>query len=273
MMDLPEALIRGVKQRKVILFAGAGLSSHLGLPLFDVLKAHLAEQSGLQDWAGLEFPVLAEYYLSKTQKRDELWSWMKETWNPPAIDILASQPHRCIVDLDFPVIYTTNYDSWLEAAFAAAGKPFRKIVNVSDLADTVNGETEIIKFHGDLEHPGTIVLTESSFLRRMSLDEPLDIRLRSDSLAKPILFAGYSMSDPNIRYLLFKLGQLWEMHSDRSKKPTSFLLMAEENEAQHWLLSERGVEGIVAPGKDVNAGLTCFFQTLSSAVRLTGSAV
>jgi hypothetical protein len=256
-----------VKQRQIILFAGAGLSSHLGLPLFDVLKSYLAEGAGLQDWDGLEFPALAEYYLSKTQRRDELWSWMKQTWNPPTIDILASQPHRCIVDLDFPVIYTTNYDSWLEAAFAAAGKPFRKIVNVSNLAETAAGETEIIKFHGDLEDPETIVLTESSFLRRMSLDQPLDIRLRSDSLAKPILFAGYSMSDPNIRYLLFKLGQLWEMHSDRSKKPTSYLLMAEENEAQQWLLRERGVEGILAPGKDANAGLTCFFQTLSTAVR------
>jgi hypothetical protein len=267
MMDLPEGLITAVKQRRIILFAGAGLSSHLGLPLFDVLKSHLGEQLGLQKWANLEFPALAEYYLSKTQKRDELWSWMKQIWNPTTIDILASQPHRCIVDLNFPVIYTTNYDSWLEAAFAAAGKPFRKIVNVSNLAETATGETEIIKFHGDLDDPDTIVLAESSFLRRMSLDEPLDIRLRSDSLAKPILFIGYSMTDPNIRYLLFKLRQLWAMHSDRSKMPTSYLLMAEEDEVQQWLLHERGVEGILAPDEDVNAGLTCFFQTLSTAVR------
>jgi SIR2-like domain len=265
-MNVPETLITATKEKRIILFAGAGLSSHLGLPLFDVLESYLREQLELPNCDELELPALAEYYLLKTQNREELWSWMKRTWQPEHIDIRASQPHRCIVDLDFPVIYTTNYDSWLEAAFAAAGKPFRKIVSVDDLAATTTGQTEIIKFHGDFEDPASIVLAESGFLRRMNLDQPLDIRLRSDSLAKPILFVGYSMSDPNIRYLLFKLRQLWEQHSEQSKKPMSYLLMAEESEPQQWLLRERGVEPIAAPGKDVNEGLTCFFQTLAAAV-------
>src|SRR5206468_11602364 len=106
-------------------------------------------------------------------------------------------------------------------------RPFRKIISVSDLAETQPGETEIIKFHGDFEEPQSIILTESHFLRRMSLDAPLDIRLRSDSLARPILFIGYSLSDPNIRYLLYRLGQLWEQHTDRDVRPSSYILMVE----------------------------------------------
>lgn len=266
-MDLPETLVTAVKQKRAILFAGAGLSCHLGLPLFDVLKAHLSEELQLSNGNEFDFPVLAEYYLLKTGKRHELLSWMKRTWHPDNIDVFASEPHRCIVELDFPVIYTTNYDSWLEHAFTTAKKPFRRVLGVNDLAEAVRGETEIIKFHGDFDAPDTIVLTESSFLRRMSLDEPLDIRLRSDSLAKPILFIGYSMSDPNIRYLLFRLRQLWELHSEKTNMPKSYVLMVEQDKIQEQLLLDRGVEPILAVGEDASAGLTCFFQALSKAAK------
>lgn len=266
-MDLPEALVSAVAHKKAVLFAGAGLSCHLGLPLFDVLKSHLSEELQLSNGNEFDFPVLAEYYLLKTGKQQELLSWMKRTWHPENIDVFASEPHRCIVELEFPVIYTTNYDSWLERSFATAKKPFRKIVDVNNLAEAARGETEIIKFHGDFDAPDTIVLTESSFLRRMSLDEPLDIRLRSDSLARPILFIGYSMSDPNIRYLLFRLRQLWDQHSAKTNMPKSYVLMVEEDKIQQQLLLDRGVEPILAVGKDASAGLTCFFRALREAVR------
>jgi SIR2-like domain len=266
-MTLPETLITAVKQRKAILFAGAGLSCHLGLPSFDALKAHIGEQLRLRDWNAFEFPALAEYYLLKKPNREELLSWIEQTWRSRNSDILASEPHRCIVELDFPVIYTTNYDSLLECAFASARRPFKKVVGVRDLAEATPGQTEIIKFHGDFSDPETIVLTESSFLRRMSLDGPLDIRLRSDSVARPLLFVGYSMSDPNIRYLLFKLRQLWEQHSEITRRPNSYVLMVEENEVQQQILLDRGVEPILAAEGDASTGLISFFRTLLQAVR------
>ncbi|MBV9265569.1 MAG: SIR2 family protein, partial [Acidobacteriaceae bacterium] len=193
MTDFPETLVAAVAQRRAILFAGAGLSCSLGLPLFDVLTKHLAEELGMEDAKNLDFPVLAEYYFLKTSRQDHFYDWMRTTWHPANINIRDSRAHNAIVDLNFPVIYTTNYDFWIEQAFAKRERPFRKIIKVSDLAKSKPSETEIIKFHGDFEDPASIVITESHFLRRMSLDEPLDIRLRSDSLARPILFVGYSL--------------------------------------------------------------------------------
>lgn len=38
---------------------------------------------------------------------------------------------------------------------------------------------------------------------------PLDIKLRADALGKSILFIGYSLTDINIRYLLYKLHIQW----------------------------------------------------------------
>ena len=266
-MTIPEALVQAVRERKAILFAGAGLSCTLGLPLFDVLTSYLGSQLNLPDWERHEFPALAEYYLLQTSASDRLFQWMRKQWHPNNIDIKASRAHNCILDLNFPVLYTTNYDSWLECAYAARGIPFRKILNVNDLAEASTNETEIIKFHGDFDDPSSIVLTESSFLRRMSLDGPLDIRLRSDSLARPLLFAGYSVSDPNIRYLLFRLQQLWAGYSEEGRKPKSYILMVERNEVQERLLCERGVEPIVSEESDASLGLIHFFEALLQAVR------
>ena len=266
-MNIPETLVQAVRGRKAILFAGAGLSCTLGLPLFDVLTSYLGSQLNLPDWKRYDFPALAEYYLLQTSASDELFRWMRKQWHRDDIDIQASRAHNCILDLNFPVLYTTNYDSWLECAFAARGVPFRKILNVNDLAETSVDEAEIIKFHGDFDDPSSIVLTESSFLQRMSLDGPLDIRLRSDSLARPLLFAGYSVSDPNIRYLLFRLQQLWAGYSEEWKKPKSYILMVERNEVQERLLRERGVEPIVSEESDASLGLIHFFEALLQAVR------
>ncbi|MBV9225130.1 MAG: SIR2 family protein [Acidobacteriaceae bacterium] len=266
-MNIPETLVQAVREKKAILFAGAGLSCTLGLPLFDVLTSYLGSQLKLPDWERHDFPALAEYYLLQTSASDELFQWMRKQWHRDNIDITASRAHNCILDLNFPVLYTTNYDSWLECAYAARGVPFRKVLSVSDLAETSTSETEIIKFHGDFDDPSSIVLTESSFLRRMSLDGPLDIRLRSDSLARPLLFAGYSVSDPNIRYLLFKLQELWAGYSEAWKKPKSYILMVERNEVQERLLCERGVEPIVSEESNASLGLVRFFEALLGAVQ------
>jgi hypothetical protein len=55
----------------------------------------------------------------KHGKLGALRSWMDTTWHPSTIDTAKSQIHNLILDLEFPIIYTTNYDPWLELAFEA----------------------------------------------------------------------------------------------------------------------------------------------------------
>jgi len=70
---------------------------------------------------------------------------------------------------------------------------------------------EIIKFHGDLNHPDQIVLTESDYENRLRLLTAMDHRLRADLLGRVVLFIGYSFRDPNVSYL-FRLftDDFWE---------------------------------------------------------------
>jgi hypothetical protein len=242
------ALADALRTRRLILFAGGGVSQSLGLPDFRELIHHIARELGFEQTAAsrAEYPVIAEAFVARHGHLGPLRSWMDTTWHPSSVDITRSELHNLIVDLDFPTIYTTNYDRWLELAFDARQKPFRKIANVADLTAFGEPRTEIIKFHGDFENDDSLVLTEASYFRRMSFESPLDIRLRADALARPILFLGYSLHDTNMRYLLFRLQQLWEDTVFAAQRPLSYIFMLEHDPAQEVVLRRRGIEPIVA---------------------------
>jgi len=191
---------------------------------------------------------------------------MDEQWHPPTVDVSKSEIHNLIIDLNFPTIYTTNYDRWLETAFAARKKPFHKIANMADLTYRPPGATEIIKFHGDFEDDDSLVLTETSYFQRMSFETPLDIRLRADCLARPLLFIGYSLHDINTRFLLFRLQELWKNSAFTEQRPKSYIFMAEPNEAQEIVLRSRGIEPILAEDDDPGQATADFLRRLHQAV-------
>jgi hypothetical protein len=247
-----DALAAAIRERRVILFAGDGISQNLGLPDFTALVHHIrrAMRLGEGDATPHEYSILAEAYVLNEGKIGSLRSWMDATFQPASVDISRSEVHNLILDLDFPVIYTTNYEHWMEAAYQARGKPYQRIVSVGDLTRSDGHTTEIIKFHGDFDDDDSIVLTESSYFRRMSFESPLDLRLRSDSLARPLLFLGYSLHDVNTRYLLWKLQQIWENSAWAKLRPASYILLPEDSPAQAAVLRHRGIEPLVVEASD-----------------------
>ena len=205
-------LLEAVKNKSLILFAGGGISSAIGLPSYESLITHLAQDLGEEadEFMRLgDFRELAEYYILERGSLGPLRSWMDVHWHGADIDISQSRIHRRIVELNFPIIYTTNYDRWLERAFDKLKAPYTKIANVRDLLDIKVGRTQIVKFHGDFDDDTSLVFTESSYLERLELESPLDIKLRADILGKSMLFIGYSLSDINMRFLLYKLHKVW----------------------------------------------------------------
>jgi len=267
--EIPQPLIEAVRRREVILFAGGGISQNLGLPDFRTLIQYLAEQLGMSS-DGLsvnDYPVIAEAYVQSSGKLGALRSWMDTTWHPSTTEVAHSDVHNLIVDLDFSTIYTTNYDRWLEKAYEARRKSYRKITNVGDLTHPLDGATEIIKFHGDFEDDGSLVLTEANYFKRMSFEMPLDIRLRADSLARPLLFVGYSMHDVNTRYLLFRLQELWQSSDCVGRRPVSYVLMTQSQPAQETVLRSRGVEPLVWEDEDPGRATRLFLERLLQRVR------
>jgi len=260
-----EPLIESVRRHQVILFVGAGVSMSLGLPSWGQLIAEMARQldydpdvfSGHGDY--LE---LAEYYKIKKTSLGTLRSWMDRTWHTDESRIKTSKIHQAIVELECPTIYTTNYDRWIEIAFTHWSKPFIKIANVGDFTKIKDGVTQIVKFHGDFDDDDSLVLTETSYFQRLAFESPLDIKLRSDSIGKTILFLGYSLSDINIRYMLYKLQRIWDESGLAPARPKSFIFLTRPNPIQEAILEQRGILPVVSDADDPGLGLVEFLQRL-----------
>ena len=254
-----------VRNKRVLLFVGAGVSKELGLPVFSALIDHLAESLGYEPdiFHSLgDYLTLCEYFkLEHAGGIGPLLRWMDRNWHHD-VSIEDSEVHKLIVKLDFPVIYTTNYDCWLEKAYQHYDRPFTKIANVGQLADADPKATQIIKFHGDFDDDESIVLTESQYFNRLDFESPLDIRLRADLLRRSVLFVGYSLSDINIRYMLYKLNSLWTSSGLGDSMLQSYIYLTRPNRVEERVLQSRGIQPIVTDSDSPSEGLKQFLRSL-----------
>lgn len=236
-----EELISSFKQGNVILFVGAGVSRNLGLPsweeLIDKIAKELDYDPEIYKTLGDNY-ALAEYYRIKKGSIGSLRSWMDRHWHRAEIDVSTSKVHQYIVEANFPIIYTTNYDRWLELAFDYYKKPCVKIASVADLTKLKKEGTQIVKFHGDFDDDQSIVLGETSYFERLEFETPLDIKLRSDVLGKSVLFIGYGLADINLRFLFYKLAKLWKNNHNGQAQPKSYIFSHRPNPVQETILEQ-----------------------------------
>lgn len=262
-----KSLIEKYEEGKLILFVGNGVSMNLGLSGWEHLINWIAMELGYEPDIYKQYGnylSLAEYYVLKDGNMGKLRSWMDKEWNTLEENILiASKIHRYIVQGRFPVIYTTNYDNWIEIAHDFYGVPYNKIVTVGDISKETERAREIIKFHGDFSDDHSIVLTESSFLRRLQFESPLDIKLQADILGKSVLFIGYSLSDINIRQLFYKLTSMWKNEDTSSIRPDSYFFTTVYNPVQEEILNNWGIKTVRNRKKKPGAALEYFLKNLT----------
>jgi SIR2-like domain len=258
-----------VRERRAILFAGAGVSMSVGLPSWRELISRMVAELEIDPQtlsASHSHHTLAEYYRLKHGSIGPLRSWMDRHWRVSNDKVRQSRVHELIVALDFPIIYTTNYDRNLEAAFEAHGRRFVKIANARDLAKPSEGATQIIKFHGDFDDDESLVIAETDYFDRLAFDTPLDIKFRADALGKTILFIGYSMSDMNIRLLLHSLWQTWRTSGHEKDRPRSFVFMAPADPVQEAVLGQWGITAVTEAHADPEEALRSFLGKLKARV-------
>ena len=257
-------LKKSIKDGSVILFVGAGVSVTLGLPTWAQLVSKMSIDLGYDERLFTQYGdslALAEFYEISKGRIGELRSWMDSNWNIKKEAIKASTIYESITKLNFPVIYTTNYDHFLETAFDVWEKPYKRVVDVDDFIGLDTKGTQIVKFHGDTISVESIVLTESSYFKRLEFESPLDIKLRADMLGKSILFIGYSLSDINIRLLLYKLNQLWAT-SNTGNRPESYIFLPTPNPVQEAIFHKRGITTIIGEKLDKTESMEAFLQGL-----------
>ncbi|QJU58334.1 Sir2 family NAD-dependent protein deacetylase [Sphingomonas sp. AP4-R1] len=261
-----EDLAAAIRDRRAMLFAGAGVSMSVGLPSWDELIGHLQNQLSLETVdKRISYHTLAEYYRLRQGSIGPLRSWMDRTWNVSRDKVASSEIHRCIVDLDFPIVYTTNYDNNLEIAYDIYQKPYLKITNTHDLVGIDGLRTQIVKFHGDFADDTTLVIAETDYLKRLAFETPIDTKFKADSLGRTLLFIGYSVSDLNIRLLLYRLWQTWRDTGRERERPGVYVFTPNPDPIQTAVLQQWGITVISRAGTPQEA-LIAFLGELRDAV-------
>ena len=195
-----------------VLFAGAGLSRAGAMPI-----ASAPPDTRIEDWAGFmgritkrlaldlspddmkRLPtdplVLAQLFEAQYLRRSLIDEWER------AIPLKLVKPgslYDRLVRFPWRAVVTTNYDDLLERAFRR--RPVRKIVSDPDLTARASpDEIQIIKMHGDLATPASMVITEEDY-RAYDVGRPgIALKVKQLLTEHPLLFVGFSLTDPNFR--------------------------------------------------------------------------
>lgn len=117
--------------------------------------------------------------------------------------IRTTPSHLELVRLDLPLIFTTNYDELIEGAYLDSGQQLRVSISEEQFKArrAENPPRHLVKLHGSIDQPNSIVLTRSDYARaRRERQEMLSL-LRNEMAQTAFLFVGFSLSDPNFNLL------------------------------------------------------------------------
>jgi hypothetical protein len=254
---------------KLIPFIGAGCSARFKFPTWSGLLDVIAEEL---DWDPEVFKLsgnylqLAEYYVAKKGTIGDLRSRLDRLLAAPDSAIAASITHEKLVSLDFPLIYTTNFEGVIERAFEIHepkyGKKCHVIANIDSFLEVKEHEVQLVKFHGTFSDDASLVLTETQYFERLEFASPLDIKLRADLLGKSLLFLGYSFSDINLRLMLYKSMKLRREHKRTDQLPAAIMAGSGFTPIQRELLDRWDVLVIELDPVDRDKALDDFMEKL-----------
>ena len=135
------------------------------------------------------------------------------------------------------ITQTTNYDLFLENNF---GKDhFQPYIGQNELLfSTIYEVAEIYKIHGCCSKPDSIVINSHDYDLFVRKSAYLSSKILTLFLERPIIFLGYSVSDPNIRRILRSISECLENSQlEQLKKRLIFIEWTEDSEEEG--ISER----------------------------------
>jgi hypothetical protein len=261
-MSAPLELRTLYRDGRLLPFVGAGVSASVEWdgerqkergPSWSELVDHAALELGFQKAdliraRGTDLQIL-EYFKLKFSGHTRLTNWLLLNMKPPDEAIRNSPIHNELAQMrTCRIIYTTNFDDFIERSFDLNGRQHRAVA-IEEHMRPQPDTTEIIKFHGDWNHPDRMVLTESDYERRMEFKEVMDLRLWSDLLNRSILFLGYSFRDPNVAYLFRQVKERFASLPNTNSGRRAYIVVQDPSQFERRLFQERNIEVIPIDGR------------------------
>ena len=259
---LPKDLRRVLAEGRWLPVIGAGLSACATLDdgrgplLWNALGEQVAADLDIP--AGDPIDVLSAY--SAVYRRPRLVERLGELL---LVDEVETSPaHRAFAQLPFGMVVTTNVDFLLERAYSEQRRPCVPMIGESQLAiPRRSTATHLLKFHGDLNHPDQLVVTEEDYDGFLDRNPLLATFLSSAFLSHEPVLIGYSLSDTDLREVL---ALLRERLGRMTRAVWAILPTDPGNDTARF--ERRGVHPVVldptAPDDQRPAVLAAFFRQL-----------
>lgn len=259
----PKPLLNDIVTNRSIPVIGAGFSKNAvleeghSMPSWDEL-GKLFHQLMPQYIPNSPLDILSAYdYKFKTSKLiEELehFLFIEEAKPGPA--------HSAFARLHFDKVITTNFDFLLERSYSPISWPFTPVIEESQLSTSLTKSgTQLIKIHGDLNHPDRLIATEAKYDTFLN-DYPLLATYISNLLiSRTPVFIGYSMDDPDFR-------QLWKIIGDRlgSLRRPAYSIMVDIGFTEIDRFDRRGIEiiNLAGPKQNYGAILASLFEWIKN---------
>ena len=161
------------------------------------------------------------------------------------------------------LIYTTNYDDFIERAFTIANRPYQTVAIEAQMRRD-SDVCDIVKFHGDFNYEDTMVLTESNYEERLQLRTPMDYRFRADVLNRALLFIGYSFRDWNVAYLFRLVNDEFKALPDSTYGRRAYITVPDPSDFEMQLFRERNIDVIPIDSANITADIAALLRDIRS---------
>ncbi|MCU0431088.1 MAG: toll/interleukin-1 receptor domain-containing protein [Cytophagaceae bacterium] len=233
---IPGELIDSIRNKKCILFVGAGLSSKvkrsngINLPNWKWFLDELLEfaidrrvifsvnPDDIKEMIKNDNLIMAAQELQETIGKHDFGDFLHQVFRDR--EVIPSLTHLLLPQIPFRSILTSNYDNLIEGAYTLhySGKIPNKFTQedlISISSPLRKEDFYIFKVHGDLDRPNTIILGSRDYQKLFFRSPEYRQFLETLFSVYTVLFIGYGASDPDLENVLERLSTIFNRTIDK----------------------------------------------------------
>lgn len=184
-----------ILHERLIIFLGAGCPMGAGLPSWDKMINDLIDKYNIKtgEVSLLSKAKRIEDKIGALELREEIADILRA--NPE----VTTELYKRLISLEVNLFITTNYDHVLENSFRMGNCDPRVILNDEDIPSISPAQKTIVKLHGDIQSPISLVLSNDDYNRYNHDHKAMSEWFRSKFMDYTILFIGTSFDDPRLK--------------------------------------------------------------------------